>query len=376
MKQRKKTLLIVFGTRPEAIKMIPIYKSFKNNILFNTKLCVTSQHKEMLDSIMNFFDVTPDYNLDVMEKDQSLESLSSKILLKLSFVLDELKPDLIFAQGDTTTSFISALGAFYKKIKIAHIEAGLRTNNMLSPFPEEGNRQLISRIANYHFTPTNIAENNLLNENISNKVIFTVGNSVIDSLLKTLDLIKEKNISFYGFEKFKFSDRKIVLITGHRRENFGDGFLNICEAIKELSSKYKEVDFVYPVHLNPKVQKPVFDILDDIENIYLIKPLGYVEFVYLMDKSYLILTDSGGIQEEAPSLGKPILVMRDTTERPEAIENGNAKLVGTDKDLIISETSKLLENAQMYNDIAIRNNPYGDGDTANKIMKQIELILS
>ena len=366
-----KKLLFIFGTRPEAIKMIPIYKKFKNSTLFDVKLCITAQHREMLDEVLNIFDVKADYDLNIMKKNQSLTKLSSRLLESLDKVLKN-RFDLVFVHGDTTTSFFGALASYYHKIDVAHIEAGLRTNNIYSPYPEELNRQLTSKIAKYHFAPTIEAKNNLLKENI-NKNIFVVGNSVVDALFLALKKIKnnlklEKQI----LEKigYKFSNKKIVLITGHRRENFGKGFFKICKSIKKLAKKYPNIDFVYPVHLNPNVQKPVFEILSNLKNVYLLKPLDYLSFVYLMDKSYLILTDSGGIQEEAPSLGKPVLVMRENTERPEALEAGTIKLVGTTK--IEKEISNLLDNKKEYKKMAKAINPYGDGKTSKYIFNIIK----
>lgn len=364
-----KTILFIFGTRPEAIKMIPIYKLFKTSDKFNTKLCITAQHREMLDDVMNFFDVEADYDLNIMQPNQTLEILTSRLLLKISEILEESRPSLVFVHGDTTTSFVASLASFYKKIDVAHIEAGLRTYDKYSPFPEEINRQLTSKIAKYHFAPTLTAKENLLNENIMEKDIFVVGNSVIDALFLTLKKIKDskKHLAYNP------SDKKFVLITGHRRENFGDGFLNICHSIKELAITYKNVDFVYPVHLNPNVQKPVKEILSTIENVYLIEPLKYESFVYLMSMSYIILTDSGGIQEEAPSLGKPVLVMRENTERPEALEAGTVKLVGTTK--IVSEVKKLIDDTKEYEKFVSRTNPYGDGQTSNQILRVIEELM-
>lgn len=364
-----KNILLVFGTRPEAIKMIPIYNALKLYGQFNVLICITAQHREMLDDVMNFFDVKADYDLDIMQPNQTLETLTSRLLLKISYVLEDCKPILVFVHGDTTTSFVTSLASFYKKIDVAHIEAGLRTHDKYSPFPEEINRQLTSKIAKYHFAPTLISKQNLLEENINEKDIFVVGNSVIDALFLTLEKIKDvkKNLVYTP------SDKKFVLITGHRRENFGDGFLNICYSIKELALKYREIDFVYPVHLNPNVQKPVKEILSDIENVYLIEPLKYESFIYLMSMSYIILTDSGGIQEEAPSLGKPVLVMRENTERPEALEAGTVKLVGTTR--IVSEVKKLIEDTNEYTKFISKINPYGDGKTSLKITDIIKGIV-
>ncbi|WP_375724544.1 UDP-N-acetylglucosamine 2-epimerase (non-hydrolyzing) [Arcobacter sp. KX21116] len=370
-----KKILFIFGTRPEAIKMIPIYKQLKDNNSFDVKICLTAQHREMLDSVMSFFSVKPDFDLDIMQQNQTLELLTSRLLLKVSEVLENVKPDLVCVHGDTTTSFISSLSAFYKQIDVAHIEAGLRTYNRYSPFPEEINRQLTSKIAKYHFAPTIIAKENLQKENINEKNIFIVGNSVIDTLFLTINNIKvnylEKEI--LNNINYNFCNRKFILITGHRRENFGEGFLDICISIKNLAIKYKDIDFIYPVHLNPNVQKPVYDLLNNVDNIYLIEPLDYRDFVYIMSKCYLILTDSGGIQEEAPSLGKPVLVMRDNTERPEALDAGTVKLVGTKN--IEQEVIKLVENSCEYNKYKNLINPYGDGTTSEKITKILEEIL-
>jgi len=369
-----KKLLFIFGTRPEAIKMIPIYKTLKQSGIYKVELCITAQHREMLDSVMAFFDVEADYDLDIMQHNQTLELLTSRLLLKISNVIDISKPDLVLVHGDTSTSFVASLGAFYKKIDIGHIEAGLRTHDIYSPFPEEINRQLTSRMTKYHFAPTQKAKENLIQEDIKSENIFVVGNSVIDALYLTIEKLKDKKLETKIIEKidYKFSNRKIVLITGHRRENFGDGFLKICNSIKNLAIKYNDVDFVYPVHLNPNVQKPVNEILNGVDNIYLLNPLDYVNFVYIMSKSYIILTDSGGIQEEAPSLGKPVLVMRDTTERPEALEAGTVKLVGTTH--IEKEVSLLLDNKKEYIKFEKIKNPYGDGNTSEKIeniMKEV-----
>lgn len=363
-------ILFIFGTRPEAIKMVPIYKKLDESSLFSTAICITAQHREMLDSVMHFFDVEADYDLDIMQENQTLETLSARMLLKISAVLDDFKPDLVLVHGDTTTSFIASLSAFYKQTDVAHIEAGLRTHNIYSPFPEEMNRQLTSKIAKYHFTPTEQTKANLLHENIDPKNIYVVGNSVVDALFLTLDKIKKEDLenTLQSSIPYKFNDKKIILITGHRRENFGDGFLNICNAIKELALKYPAVDFVYPVHLNPNVQEPVKNILSNISNIFLIKPLNYELFVYIMSKAYIILTDSGGIQEEAPSLGKPVLVMRENTERPEAVDHGTVKLVGTSEYKIIHEVSEILNNPMQYTNMSKAHNPYGDGETSNRIL--------
>jgi len=372
-----KKILFIFGTRPEAIKTIPIIKVFQRNPNdFKVEVCITAQHREMLDSVMQFFNCKADYDLNIMKKNQSLSELTSNILTKLDDVLSVSKPDLVFVHGDTTTTFAATLGAYYKQIDVAHIEAGLRTNNIYSPFPEEINRQLVSKIAKYHFAPTDSAKDALLKENIDKSKIYVVGNSVIDALHLALQKIendkelKSKIEQKLNNSKFDIHNSKFILITGHRRENLGVGFLNICNSIKELALKYKDVDFVYPVHLNPKVREPVNKILKGLQNVHLIEPLDYPEFVYLMSKSYLVLTDSGGIQEEAPSLGKPVLVMRENSERPEALKAGTAKLVGTTQ--IVENVSLLLEESQEYLKMSKAINPYGSGDTSKKILEVIK----
>lgn len=362
-------ILFIFGTRPEAIKMIPIYNCFMRDSSFNAKICITAQHREMLDNVMDFFEVCADYDLNIMKPNQTLEELTANLLVEISAILLECRPNLVFVHGDTTTSFVASLSAFYQKIDVAHIEAGLRTYSKYSPFPEETNRQLTSKIAKYHFAPTVMAKKNLIKENINKNNIFVVGNSVIDALFLTLEKIKNK--------KFKLpynptNKKKYILITGHRRENFGEGFFYICSAIKKLSVKYKNIDFVYPVHLNPNVQKPVSKILSNIDNVYLIPPLRYEEFVHLMLQSYIILTDSGGIQEEAPSLGKPVLVMREYTERSEALSVGTVKLIGTKN--IEREVSLLLEDENEYKRFSKNKNPYGDGTSSEKILNFIKSI--
>ena len=334
-----KKILFVFGTRPEAIKMAPIIKVFKNDLInFNTIVAVTGQHREMLDQVLELFKIVPDYDLNLMRPNQTLESLTGRILIGISDLLDKIKPDILFIQGDTTTTYATALASFYKKIRVAHVEAGLRTKNVHSPFPEEINRRMTTILSSFHFPPTQQSKKNLLDDGISNKDIIISGNTVIDSLLnvsKKIDLNKKKyNVLFKKKYGIDFNNLKTILITGHRRENFGEGFENICEAIKEIAL-LKNIQIIYPVHLNPNVQEPVIRILKGLSNIYLIPPQDYVPFIFLMKKSYLILTDSGGVQEEAPSLGKPVLVMRDNTERPEGIKVGTAKLVGTDKKKII-----------------------------------------
>ena len=373
-------ILIVFGTRPEAIKMAPVVKAFLNNTKdFETKVCVTAQHREMLDQVLDIFEIKPDFDLNIMKAGQDLYDITSRVVLGMRDVLNNFKPDIVFVHGDTTTSTMVALSSFYRQIPVAHVEAGLRTNNIYSPYPEEMNRQITGRIANYHFAPTEMAKNNLLKENVEEKNIFVTGNTVIDALHLALDKVKKsKKLQEHIKEKlnkqlsdFDVENSKFILVTGHRRENFGQGFLDICHALKEIALKYSETNIIYPVHLNPNVQQPVYDILGNTNNIYLINPLDYLPFIYLMQHSYLILTDSGGIQEEAPSLGKPVLVMRDTTERPEAVSAGTVKLVGTNKNLIVTEVTKLIENADYYNKMSKANNPYGDGKASERILRII-----
>ncbi len=379
-----KTLLLVFGTRPEAIKMCPLVLEFKKHPdVFNTLVCVTGQHREMLDQVLNLFEIKPDYDLNIMKPNQDLYDITSNVLLGMRDVLTEAKPDVVFVHGDTTTSSATALAAFYKQIPVAHIEAGLRTGNIYSPWPEEMNRLITGRIATYNFAPTPLSRQNLLKENVDDSKITVTGNTVIDALHWVVNKIssnadlakslKQEMLSF-GYDVSRLEQgRRLVLITGHRRENFGEGFLNICHSIKHLSEKYPDVDFVYPVHLNPNVRKPVFDILASIENVFLIEPLSYLPFVFMMEKSHLLLTDSGGVQEEAPGLGKPVLVMRNTTERPEAVDAGTVILVGTDKDKIINVMSDLLENKNgLYDRMAHAVNPYGDGKACGRVVKWLE----
>ena len=374
-----KKVLLIFGTRPEAIKMLPIYLEFKRFNFIKPIICLTGQHKELIEPVMEIFGVKEDYNLDVMKNNQTLFSLSSSIMTGLqNYLLDE-NPDLVLVHGDTTSSTIAALSAFYFKIPIGHIEAGLRSHTRYSPFPEEMNRNITSKLATYHFSPTHISKKNLLAEGIEESKIFITGNTCIDALKFILNTKKkfdlDKNAGYDLNNKLK---KKIILITGHRRENFGENFLNILNAIKDLSVKFTDVDFVYPMHLNPNIRKPIEDIFSDSEykNIYFIEPLNYFNFIFLMKNCYLILTDSGGIQEEAPSLGKPVLVMRENTERPEGISAGTCLLVGSDQKLIVDTMSKLLEDKDFYNEMSAIKNPYGDGNSSELIVKHCEIILS
>lgn len=363
-------VLLVFGTRPEAIKMAPLYHQLNNSNLFETKICVTGQHRDMLDQVLKLFDLKPDFDLDIMKAGQDLTDVTIKILSGLKELFTNYQPDIVLVHGDTTTTFATSLACYYKKIKVGHIEAGLRTGDLYSPWPEEGNRRLTGVIADLHFAPTEQSRKNLLSENIDRDKIFITGNTVIDSLFLILNKINsdaslqnelENRFSFIDFKK------KIILITGHRRENFGGGFENICNAISILAQSNKDIQFVYPMHLNPNVREPVNRLLSNKENIFLIEPLEYLPFLYLMNKSYLILTDSGGIQEEAPSLGKPVLVMRDTTERPEAVEAGTVILVGTSKENIIYNVNLLLNDFNLYEKMSETHNPYGDGSACMQI---------
>lgn len=379
-----KKVMLVFGTRPEAIKMAPLVKEFqKYPEEFQTIVCVTGQHREMLDQVLHIFDIQPDYDLNIMKQGQDLYDVTARVLTGMREVLDETHPDIILVHGDTTTSTAAALAAFYQKIPVGHVEAGLRTHNIYSPWPEEMNRQITGRIATYHFAPTSLSRQNLLQENISDEKITITGNTVIDALYWVVQKIKEnktleekiKNIivkSGYTVNRLE-EGKKLVLITGHRRENFGDGFISICKAIKSLTEKYPGVDFIYPMHLNPNVRKPIHEIFgtEQLPNIFFIEPLEYLSFVYLMGKSTLVLTDSGGIQEEAPGLGKPVLVMRDTTERPEALEAGTVKLVGTSYDKIVSEVSALLDDRIYYERMSQAVNPYGDGKACERIVQNL-----
>lgn len=375
--------MLVFGTRPEAIKMAPLVKEFqKCPENFETVVCVTGQHREMLDQVLRIFDINPDYDLNIMRQGQDLYDVTSRVLLGMRDVLKEVKPDIVLVHGDTTTSTAAALASFYQQISVGHVEAGLRTHNIYSPWPEEMNRQLTGRIATYHFAPTPLSRQNLLNEGISNNRIFVTGNTVIDALYWVVDRIKsDKDLDAELVTALKTAGydtcrgKRIVLITGHRRENFGDGFINICNAIKDLSCRYPDVDFVYPMHLNPNVRRPIHEVfgqdLSDLGNMFFIDPLEYLSFVYLMEKSSVVLTDSGGIQEEAPGLGKPVLVMRETTERPEALEAGTVKLVGTDYDRIVEEVSVLLDSSEAYERMSRAVNPYGDGKACGRIISKL-----
>ena len=383
----QKKIMLVFGTRPEAIKMAPLVKEFqKHPKEFQTVVCVTGQHREMLDQVLRIFNITPDYDLDIMKQGQDLYDVTAKVLTGMRSVLDESKPDVVLVHGDTTTSTAAALAAFYRQIPVGHIEAGLRTYNIYSPYPEEMNRQITGRIATYHFAPTPLSRQNLLDEGVKDAQITVTGNTVIDALYWVTDKIRrdaelarslDEELRTSGYDITRLdSGRKMVLITGHRRENFGEGFISICRAIKTLSEKFTDVDFIYPMHLNPNVRHPIHEVfgenLSDLGNLFFIEPLEYLSFVYLMEKSTLVLTDSGGIQEEAPGLGKPVLVMRDTTERPEALDAGTVKLVGTDYEKIIGEVSVLLTDSSAYERMSRAVNPYGDGKACEKIVKYVQ----
>lgn len=382
-----KKIMLVFGTRPEAIKMAPLVKEFqKHPDTFQTIVCVTGQHREMLDQVLNIFDIRPDFDLNIMKQGQDLYDVTARVLTGMRDVLHEAQPDVVLVHGDTTTSTAAALAAFYQQIPVGHVEAGLRTHNILSPWPEEMNRQITGRIASYHFAPTALSRQNLLQENVDDANITVTGNTVIDALYWVVDRIKndpsldaelEEVLRRAGYDVNRLADgRPLVLITGHRRENFGDGFINMCTAIKQLTERYPNVDFVYPMHLNPNVRRPIHEVFGDdlsnLGNMHFIEPLEYLSFVYLMEKSTIVLTDSGGIQEEAPGLGKPVLVMRDTTERPEALEAGTVKLVGTDREKIINEVSTLLDDAAAYARMSQAVNPYGDGLACSRIVERLK----
>ena len=376
-----KTILLIFGTRPEAIKMAPLVKEFQRySDDYKTVVCVTGQHREMLDQVLQIFEIKPDYDLNIMKQGQDLYDVTARVLVGLRDVLKAVSPDVVLVHGDTTTSMAAALAAFYQQIPVGHVEAGLRTHNIYSPWPEEINRQLTGRIATYHFAPTPLSRQNLLNEGVEPAHIHVTGNTVIDALYWVVDRIKSdralsqtlsEELLHSGYDMNRLSQgKKLVLITGHRRENFGDGFMRICKAIKTLVEQYPEVDFVYPMHLNPNVRKPIHEAFDgrSYDNMYFIEPLEYLSFVYLMEKSTIVLTDSGGIQEEAPGLGKPVLVMRDTTERPEALDAGTVKLVGTDYDKIVGEVSRLIDDPLYYKTMSEAVNPYGDGKACERII--------
>ena len=389
-----KKVMLVFGTRPEAIKMSPLVKEFqKHPEQFETIVCVTGQHREMLDQVLHLFEIKPDYDLNIMKQGQDLYDVTARVLVGMRDVLKEAQPDVVLVHGDTTTSTAAALAAFYQQIPVGHVEAGLRTHNIYSPWPEEMNRQITGRIAAYNFAPTPLSKQNLLREAVTQESVTVTGNTVIDALYWVVDKIKKdaalsaelKNVlNKAGYDVSRISQpstlntkqsRKLVLITGHRRENFGDGFINMCTAIKDLTQKYPDVDFVYPMHLNPNVRKPIHEVfgedLNNLGNMFFIEPLEYLSFVYLMEKSTIVLTDSGGIQEEAPGLGKPVLVMRDTTERPEALDAGTVKLVGTNYDRIVSEVSMLLDDEAYYDQMSKAVNPYGDGLACERIVSKI-----
>lgn len=382
MNQRR-TIMLVFGTRPEAIKMCPLVKRFQQEPeTFKTVVCVTGQHREMLDQVLDIFCIKPDYDLNIMRQGQDLYDITSRVLTGMRDVLKQVKPDVVLVHGDTTTSTAAALAAFYQQIPVGHVEAGLRTHNIYSPWPEEINRQLTGRIASYDFAPTPLSRDNLLKENVDESKIIVTGNTVIDALHMVVNRLKgetalaEKQKAILlsaGYDVCRLDHgRKLVLITGHRRENFGEGFIQMCTAIKDLTQKYPNIDFVYPMHLNPNVRKPIHEVfgekLEDMGNMFFIEPLQYLEFIYLMEKSFIVLTDSGGIQEEAPGLGKPVLVMRDTTERPEALTAGTVKLVGTNHQKIMDEVSTLLDNTAAYEKMSKATNPYGDGHACERIV--------
>ena len=383
--------MLVFGTRPEAIKMAPLVKAFQQQPEeFDTVVCVTGQHREMLDQVLKIFEITPDYDLNIMKQGQDLYDVTARVLTGMRDVLKEAQPDVVLVHGDTTTSTAAALAAFYQQIPVGHVEAGLRTHNIYSPWPEEMNRQITGRIATYHFAPTPLSRQNLLAEGVKEEQVTVTGNTVIDALYMVVDKIKadreldaqlEKLLAEAGYDVKRLDgERRLVLITGHRRENFGEGFIRMCQAIKALTEKYPEVDFVYPMHLNPNVRRPIHEVfgedLSRLGNMFFIEPLEYLSFVYLMEKSHIVLTDSGGIQEEAPGLGKPVLVMRDTTERPEALEAGTVKLVGTDYERIVAEVSALLSDRDYYEGMSRAVNPYGDGRACGRIIRFLQENLS
>jgi UDP-N-acetylglucosamine 2-epimerase (non-hydrolysing) len=372
---QNKKVLLVFGTRPEAIKMAPLIKALEEDKYFQPKVCITAQHREMLDQVLQIFDIIPDYDLNLMKPGQDLYDITTNVLLGMKSVLNDFNPDIVLVHGDTSTTSACALAAFYEKTKVGHIEAGLRTNNIYSPWPEEANRQITGIIAEYHFAPTSTSKNNLIKENKNKKNIVVCGNTVVDALFLALKKIKNDNklktqIEDTIMKQYQLNkNKKFILVTGHRRENFGEGFINICNAIKKIAKDNPSIDIVYPVHLNPNVQEPVRKMLSKSQNIFLIDPLSYECFIYIMSKSYFIITDSGGIQEEAPSLGKPVLLMRDTTERPEAVEAGTVKVVGTDSRVIIEESQKLIDDKNTYRQMSTSVSPYGDGHASKKVLE-------
>jgi UDP-N-acetylglucosamine 2-epimerase (non-hydrolysing) len=361
--------LIVFGTRPEAIKMAPLVKEFQKNPNLDVKVCVTAQHREMLDQVLDFFNIKPDYDLNLMKPNQNLYSLTADIIMGMKDILEDYKPDYVYVHGDTTTTMATSIASFYSGAKVCHVEAGLRTNNKRSPFPEEINRQVAGRISDYHFAPTITSKQNLLNENIQADSILVTGNTVIDALMDSIERVKNiENPEIEMLKRLLNTNKKLILVTGHRRENQGQGFTNICEALKEIAVSDDDVQIIYSVHLNPNVNQLVYGLLSGIKNIFLIKPLSYPAFVWLMNQSYLIISDSGGVQEEAPSLGKPVLVTRDTTERPEAVQSGTVILVGTNKNTIVSECLNLLKDINKYREMSFLHNPYGDGKACKRII--------
>lgn len=375
--KNKKRNLIVFGTRPEAIKMAPLVKEFLKDENFETKVCVTAQHREMLDQVLDFFEIVPDYDLNLMRPNQNLYKLTATIIENMKPVLEEVQPDYVYVHGDTTTSMAVGIAAFYSGAKVCHVEAGLRTFDRKYPFPEEFNRQLTGKIADYHFAPTTLSKANLVKENTKEEAILVTGNTVIDALLYGIDKVNSENFQDTEIESLKTTldfSKKIILVTGHRRENHGEGLIKICTALKTIAEANPQVQIIYPVHLNPNVKEPVHKLLSEIHNIFLVAPLAYPSFIWLMEKSHLIITDSGGIQEEAPSLGKPVLVTRDTTERPEAVEEGTVLLVGTNSEKIIQHTQKLLDDSEYYKSLSMLHNPYGDGKATKRIINFIKEI--
>jgi UDP-N-acetylglucosamine 2-epimerase (non-hydrolysing) len=369
----KKNILLIFGTRPEAIKMAPLVKAFQKKIdVFETKVCVTAQHREMLDSVLDFFQIIPDFDLDLMKPGQNLYGLTADIITNLRPVLESFEPDYVLVHGDTTTSLAASIASFYSGAIVCHVEAGLRTHNKLSPFPEEVNRQVTGRICDFHFAPTIMSKLNLIKENIPENAILVTGNTVIDALFESLERVSELPSQIINELSTAFGNKEVILVTGHRRENHGEGFIRICEALREIAMDNTERLIVYPVHLNPKVQEPVKRILNEVDNVMLIDPMAYQDFIWIMNRAKIIITDSGGVQEEAPSLGKPVLVMRDTTERPEAVDAGTVILVGTDKNLIVKEALDLLNNPSRFEKMSRLHNPYGDGKACEQIVQFIE----